>query len=595
MIAYFIKSGICLALLLTFYHLVLEREKMHQFNRFFLLGSIAFSFMVPFYTIYIKVLPPVIHTTDTIIYDEATVVDISEPVQEINYLLIMYLIFTLMLAIRFIKNLLAIHFKIKQNQQIQKDKAVLVLVDDTISPHTFWNYIFINKEEYNSNTIETELYTHELTHALQKHTLDILIVEILHVIFWINPTFIFLKKAIKLNHEFLADNKVITTHKNTTKYQYLLLNKATWSNTYYLASNLNYLLTKKRLLMMTKRSSRTIITCKKLAIIPVLAGFILLFANRVEAKEEVLSTENSSSVSVTKLNLTKKQDSIPPTIVNSKESKYKNAKIIYTDENGNKIVKRFSQLTDKEKKLLPPPPPHSLRIKKTPTNQLINELKNEDKYAIWIDGVAVKNEVLNTYKNTDFYTYTGSLVHKNARSKRFPQQYQYQLTTKKKVAENNKQLPPPPKPKTGTYKKDGKNVYYIRKGDSTSYYDQYGQEVTKEGKIVNPEQITAKTIKHKERVNSFEKKEVQLSNPSFPEVKKEDISNIPPPPEPMSPSDYIKSHGKKDSKYFYNEKEISYNKALKLLEENKSINLQAIEKDGNTTFKLSDKPITIKS
>ncbi len=53
MITYFLKSFICLALLLVFYHLVLEREKMHQFNRFYLLGSILFSFVAPLYNIYI--------------------------------------------------------------------------------------------------------------------------------------------------------------------------------------------------------------------------------------------------------------------------------------------------------------------------------------------------------------------------------------------------------------------------------------------------------------------------------------------------------------------------------------------------------------
>ncbi len=205
-----------------------------------------------------------------------------------QYALFIYLIISLILTIRFIKNLVAIYLKTKQYEKIKKGKATLVLVNDLISPHTFWNYIFINKDEYYSNKIETELYTHELTHALQKHTFDILLIEVLQIVFWINPTYILLKKAIKLNHEFLADSNVITKHKNTSEYQYLLLNRAAWNNEYYLASNLNYLLTKKRLLMMTKQSSRTKILFKKLAVIPVLAGFTFLFAERVEAQEEII-------------------------------------------------------------------------------------------------------------------------------------------------------------------------------------------------------------------------------------------------------------------------------------------------------------------
>jgi hypothetical protein len=71
-----------------------------------------------------------------------------------------------------------------------------------------------------------------------------------------------------------------------------LLNKAAWSNKYYLASNLNYSLTKKRLKIMTKQSSSNIVLFKKLAVIPVLTGFIFLFAERVEAQEKI--EENNS-------------------------------------------------------------------------------------------------------------------------------------------------------------------------------------------------------------------------------------------------------------------------------------------------------------
>ncbi|MEE4000748.1 M56 family metallopeptidase [Tenacibaculum sp. FZY0031] len=344
MITYLIKSGLCLALLLAFYHLVLEREKMHQFNRFYLLGSLLFSFIAPFYKIYIETIPNTVGTTATLITDSTMNANTGEEINYTQYLFVGYTIVAIILLIRFTKNLLNIFLKIKRHQKIKKGKTTLVLVDDAISPHTFWNYIFINKEEYNSNKIEIELYTHELTHALQKHTFDILLIELLQIIFWINPTFIFLKKAIKLNHEFLADNKVITTHKNTTEYQYLLLNRATWNNEYYLASNLNYVLTKKRLLMMTKQSSRTKILLKKLTVIPVLAGFTFLFAERVEAQKK---DTDKAPVSIQVKNSAK----------NLKGESSKETLVVYTYEDGSTIQKKYDDLTLEERKQLPPPPP----------------------------------------------------------------------------------------------------------------------------------------------------------------------------------------------------------------------------------------------
>ncbi|MDP2541610.1 hypothetical protein CSC81_09890 [Tenacibaculum discolor] len=665
MITYLIKSGLCLALLLAFYHLILEREKMHQFNRFYLLGSVLFSFLTPLYTIYIEAVPPTSEILTPMIIDNNITMEIvpleTEEINYTQYLLTVYAIIALILLVRFTKNLTTIFLKIKQHQKIKKEKATLVLVDDTISPHTFWNYIFINKEEYYSDKIETELYTHELTHALQKHTLDILLIEFLQIIFWINPTFIFLKKAIKLNHEFLADNEVIITHKNTTEYQYLLLNRAAWNNEYYLASNLNYLLTKKRLLMMTKQSSRTKILLKKLAVITLLIGFIMLFAEKVEAYEnnnELLDSEitqgelpkeqittnsslediknklnnaNSLKMSFTekrdtfnvdlpngeqlkvwedkitdynKLNkkyegvrnqkphyiksseerqkqlndlfsklgslyfnlsktdktkvkrpvpphspyvrlkkegdvyyklkneLTKedkkllppppasnktnytsvKSDSIPKLkrIVNGKKGTF-----TYTTKEGTTITKKINELTGEEKKMLPPP----IRLKEKPLSiKLFEELKNAKNFAIWIDGKSVNNNVLNNYKNTDFYNYNGSFVHKNARSKRFPQEYQYQLNTKEYIQKIKKQLPPPPS-------KNKKNVNSEKK---------LGWIVGNKAHEINiPNKSNEKLnvfdiISHDKILNNYTIKRYFLNNKEVPEqhLKKIDYLNL---------------------------------------------------------------------
>jgi len=54
----------------------------------------------------------------------------------------------------------------------------------------------------------------------------------------------FYKKAIQLNHEFLADEEIVRTYKNIPFYQNLLLQKGSKTQTIYLASNLNYSVTK---------------------------------------------------------------------------------------------------------------------------------------------------------------------------------------------------------------------------------------------------------------------------------------------------------------------------------------------------------------
>ncbi len=287
MIPYIIKSVLCLAMLLAFYHLVLERERMHTFNRFYLLGSAIVSLLTPLYIIYEKVayvatpviIPPITEMP-------STEISVEKAVDFTPYIIGFYIFISLLLLIRFGRNLWQITQIIRQNEHIPLNNATLILIEKQVITHSFLNYIFVNKSDYLSQKITDEMLTHEMTHIRQKHSIDILFVEILQIIFWVNPSLIFLKKAIKLNHEFLADQKVIKTYKNISKYQHLLLGTSTYKHKYHLASDLNYLLTKKRLKMMRKTSSKTVILIKKLAVLPLLISAVFLFAQRVEAQEK---------------------------------------------------------------------------------------------------------------------------------------------------------------------------------------------------------------------------------------------------------------------------------------------------------------------
>ncbi|RRJ93798.1 M56 family metallopeptidase [Flavobacterium macacae] len=282
MIAILIKSTLCLFLLLGVYKLFLEKEKMSRFNRFYLLGSIVFSFVIPFLKFDFA-----IETFQNAIIPNAIQVVQGETITITNetsiwpaLFWIFHGIITSLFLFRFGKNLFEIISKIRTNPKEKYQNAILVLIEEKILPHTFLNYIFINKSDFENRNIEDELYMHELTHVRQRHTLDVLFIEFLKTLFWFNPILIFYKKAIQLNHEFLADEKVVTSYNNVPFYQSLLLEKASWNSNFYLASNLNFLVTKKRLIMMTKTTSQSRALLKKLAVVPVLAGLIFISCSK---------------------------------------------------------------------------------------------------------------------------------------------------------------------------------------------------------------------------------------------------------------------------------------------------------------------------
>ena len=367
---FIIKSTISLVVLLLGYHLLLEKEKMHQFNRFYLLFSLGFSLLIPHITIKVvkEITTPIIENSAINFNQESSVF-----VEETNYFPIIlwsiYGLITLLLSIRFVRNILKIITKINSNTRIDYENATLVLLKEKALPHTFLNYIFMSEMDYTNQKIEAELFSHELTHVNQKHTWDVLLIEFLKTIFWFNPIFIFYKKAIQLNHEFLADEKVVNYYNNIPFYQNLLLSKANENQPFYLASNLNYLLTKKRLIMMTKTTSKKRALLKKATLIPLMMSLVFSICTKAVAQEKQSQNKESGSLF---------------------QNYYKKTTFKIKNEKGVVVAeKKHAQLTQAEKKLVP-----SFLVggKTMPTKEELDELlKKGGPDEIIIDAFDPKN------------------------------------------------------------------------------------------------------------------------------------------------------------------------------------------------------------
>jgi len=272
------------------YKLWLENEKMFRFNRAYLLLSLAFSFVIPLQLISVK---PLLGNALSVIQLDGIVIRTSNAVLTkdnsgqiiASVLNIIYLVVALLLMVRFVMNLYSFYKKTKSNSRQFLNDTNIVLIEEPVLPHSFWKFVFINKEELETGKIPLELIAHEKAHLQQKHTLDILFIEVLQIVFWFNPLIILFKKSIKLNHEFLADESVNEQFESVTEYQKLLLNFVSHKNTVSLASNLNYLITKKRLIMMTKKESRFKIMFKVLIVSLVCVLSLFVFSAETNAQK----------------------------------------------------------------------------------------------------------------------------------------------------------------------------------------------------------------------------------------------------------------------------------------------------------------------
>lgn len=255
---YFIESTFCMGLLYGFYHFFLRNQKILLFNRFFLIFSLIFSFVVPLIDIPIYSTLPLNITFNTVALNTVHFIQ-GESISgknalQITYqtiLIALFISISSFLFIRFVLNIFRIIQKICKSKKINYHKISLVLTEEKVIPHSFLRYVFINKADFENSRIEKELLLHEEAHCMQYHSIDIILIQFLNIFFWFNPIIWLYKKSILLNHEYYADDKALMG-KELTNYQQILLSILIRGNSNSLVSGFKNSFIKNRLDMMTK-------------------------------------------------------------------------------------------------------------------------------------------------------------------------------------------------------------------------------------------------------------------------------------------------------------------------------------------------------
>jgi BlaR1 peptidase M56 len=125
-----------------------------------------------------------------------------------------------------------------------------------------------------------EIIRHEFVHVKQKHTIDILFAEFLCIINWYNPFVWLMRKAIRQNLEFIADNNVLQSGFDRKQYQYLLL-KVIGVSQFSITQQFNFSSLKKRIAMMNKLKSAKVHLIKFLFALPLTAILLLAFRDKL--------------------------------------------------------------------------------------------------------------------------------------------------------------------------------------------------------------------------------------------------------------------------------------------------------------------------
>lgn len=345
----------------------------------------------------------------------------SFPIESIFWLI--YAIIAAILLFRLIHNLYRALLVQTKGEKSQHAGVPLVILPEHIPTHSFFNTIYINPKDYAEDGASAIL-AHELAHIRQGHSWDILLVELLRVLFWFNPVLFAYKRAMQLNHEFLADEAVIQqSNIDVSTYQYLLLDKIAQAQQLKLVQQFDYFNTKKRLLMMTKEAKWQRSFWKRLALVPLIAGLILLLSDKVQSQNQpssppkVLAQKEQSGVSQALLDeynteVKRYWDTIAA--ITGKKNRWVHLDNFKIDRL-NDIYKMMSEAQRAEVKTIPrlvpkPPPP----ARKSPTNEQLQLWSSTEVYGVWIDEKRVANAVLKNFKASDFSMFFVSKLYKNA-------------------------------------------------------------------------------------------------------------------------------------------------------------------------------------
>lgn len=286
-LAYLLKVNIALALFYAFYRLFFYKDTFFKLRRTVLLVCFALAIVYPLLNIqeWMKeqeTINEVIIIYSAIMPSGAEVPDAVSPQFPLALIAeYFYIAIAALLLMHCIIQLLRISHLALKSKRITIEGAKVYALSKPSGPFSFFRMIFISPGIHSPQEIN-EILTHERAHASQWHSVDVMLSEALCIFCWMNPFAWLLRREVRHNLEYLADNAVLKSGVDGKIYQYHLLgltnlNQAT-ANIY---NNFNVSHLKNRISMMNQKRSRAIWRTKYLIFLPLAAMLMLL--NNVEA------------------------------------------------------------------------------------------------------------------------------------------------------------------------------------------------------------------------------------------------------------------------------------------------------------------------
>jgi len=239
LILYLLQVAICQTVFYLLYRALYSNLAYFNFSRIYLLSATVISFIIPLLSIgvwqpsdqapgsglsFLSLISrggvaPVKPEDSHLAVPRYDLVDLLIPA-----LLMIYLVGCLFVSYKLLRSLWKIRMLIKNNEIVREADYRIVRLKNGPAFFSFMTCIFINE---NKNSLKHDEYNtvllHEQAHIRQKHSYDLLLMEIAGVVCWFNPFLKKLKTSLCLVHEYLADKAVMNTKHDPDAYSKLII------------------------------------------------------------------------------------------------------------------------------------------------------------------------------------------------------------------------------------------------------------------------------------------------------------------------------------------------------------------------------------
>ncbi len=257
---YILETTLILGVFLLFFEFILKSEKSFQYNRYFLLAAPLLALVLP-----ILEIPFIVGLKSTeslsFVYELPTMVTgvttFIEPAPQLSipgWLLALYFAGTAAFGVRLLVQIVQLNDIITfAKKRINAGEYTLVIARHPVPTFAFLHYIVIGSDKSIHESTILHSLNHEKVHIRQRHTIDILIIELLTIVFWFNPILYYYKRIIRENHEFLADQHA--SKEEPLAYSLALLKEMQKGVHNSIPNYFSMQFTKKRLHMISNKSS----------------------------------------------------------------------------------------------------------------------------------------------------------------------------------------------------------------------------------------------------------------------------------------------------------------------------------------------------